>query len=105
MSPVPFTAPKREPVYAVKAGATGAVAANDLAWVSGKDTKNEDVSSDVSTPLYYQGRFYVLNSDRKSLTCVEPKTGRLIWERLSEPALFLGLDGGEPRFSSLPAGP
>ncbi len=77
-------APKRQPVYAVKAGATGAVTPDELAWVSGKDTKNEDVSSDVSTPLFYQGRFYVLNSDRKAMSCVEPKTGRLIWEHRVE---------------------
>ena len=77
-------APKRQPVYAVKAGATGAVDGSGLAWTSGKDTKNEDVSSDVSTPLFYQGRFYVLNSDRKSVSCVHPKTGDLIWEHRVE---------------------
>lgn len=77
-------APKRQPVYAVKAGATGFISAASLAWVSGKDTKNEDVSSDVSTPLFYQNRFYVLNSDRKSVCCVEPKTGALIWEHRVE---------------------
>jgi outer membrane protein assembly factor BamB len=77
-------APKREPVYAVKAGATGNVKESDLAWVSGKETKNEDVSSDVSTPLFYKGRFYVLNSDRKSLSCVEPKTGKVLWEHRVE---------------------
>ena len=48
------------------------------------DTKNEDVSSDVSTPLFYQNRFYVLNSDRKSMSCVHPKTGELIWEHRVE---------------------
>jgi outer membrane protein assembly factor BamB len=77
-------APKREPVYAVKAGMKGQVKESDLAWVSGTETKNEDVSSDVSTPLFYKGRFYVLNSDRKSLSCVEPKTGKLIWEHRVE---------------------
>jgi outer membrane protein assembly factor BamB len=77
-------APKREPVYAVKAGASGPVKESDLAWVSGRETKNEDVSSDVSTPLFYKGRFYVLNSDRKALSCVEPKSGKLIWEHRIE---------------------
>src|SRR6185369_15888467 len=37
------------------------------------------VSSDVSTPLFYKGRFYVLNSDRKTLACVEPASGKAIW--------------------------
>ena len=77
-------APKRAPVYAVKAGAQGTVKENDLAWVSGKAAGNEDVSSDVSTPLFYNGRFYVLNSDRKSVNCVEPKTGKVIWEHRVE---------------------
>jgi outer membrane protein assembly factor BamB len=77
-------APKRAPIYAVKAGATGTVTMDDMAWITGKDTDNEDVSSDVSTPLFYQGRFYVLNSDRKSLSCVEPKSGKLIWEHRVE---------------------
>lgn len=30
--------------------------------------------------------------------------GRLTWEEVTEPALFLGLDGEQPRFSSLAAG-
>ena len=78
-------APKRAPVYAVKAGATGGVITmGDMAWITGRETKNEDVSSDVSTPLFYQGKFYVLNSDRKSMSCVEPKTGKLIWEHRVE---------------------
>jgi len=77
-------APKRAPVYAVKAGATGTVSMDGMAWITGKETKNEDVSSDVSTPLFYQGRFYVLNSERKSLCCVEPKTGTLVWEHRVE---------------------
>ena len=77
-------APKRQPVYAVKAGATGMVDGSGLAWTTGKDTKNEDVSSDVSTPLFYQNRFYVLNSDRKSVSCVHPKTGEVVWEHRVE---------------------
>lgn len=77
-------APKREPIYAVKAGTTGTVKMDDMAWITGDETNNKDVSSDVSTPLFYQGRFYVLNSDRKSLCCVEPKTGKLLWEHRVE---------------------
>lgn len=33
----------------------------------------------MSTPLFYQGNFYVLDSDRKALACVEPKTGKVLW--------------------------
>ncbi|MBP7949922.1 MAG: PQQ-binding-like beta-propeller repeat protein [Verrucomicrobiales bacterium] len=75
-------APKREPVYAFKMGANGPQKEEVIAWTTADDERR-DVSSDVSTPLYYQGRFYVLNSDRKSLACVEPKSGRVLWnERL-----------------------
>jgi outer membrane protein assembly factor BamB len=39
-------------------------------------------SPDASTPLYYQKRLYVLNGIRygKVVTCLEPKTGRQIWQ-------------------------
>jgi outer membrane protein assembly factor BamB len=69
-------------VYAVKAGGKGTLTDEQaLAWVS--DDIDDDVSSDVSTPLFYKGHFYVMNSDRNSLACVEPKTGKVLWhERL-----------------------
>jgi NAD+ diphosphatase len=31
--------------------------------------------------------------------------GRLVWQQLNEPSLFLGLDGEAPRFAALPATP
>lgn len=77
-------APKRAPVYAVKAGLSGKLEEKDLAWISGADVNSEHVSSDVSTPLFYKGRFYILNSDRKSVACVEPRSGKLIWEHRME---------------------
>jgi outer membrane protein assembly factor BamB len=68
-------APKGGPVVAVKLGRNGVLSDNDVAWQS----SDRAVSTDVSTPLYYQGRFYVLNSDRRTLSCVEPLTGKVIW--------------------------
>ncbi len=71
-------APKGDPVYAVKTGATGDVSRNGgLVWKS----EDRNVSSDVATPLYYMGKFYVLNGERKALSCVEPKTGKVVWQR------------------------
>lgn len=67
--------PKRQPVYAVPAGGKGRMEFEAAAWDSGRS----DVSSDVPTPLFYQGRFYVLNESRKSLACVEPRTGKVLW--------------------------
>ncbi len=65
-------APKKNPVYAFKLDSRGDA---ELAWVS--DPK--EASSDVSTPLFYEGSFYVLDSDRKSITRIEPATGKVIW--------------------------
>lgn len=63
-------APKRAPVYAAKLDGSG------LAW---KSEERGVVTSDVPTPLFYQGKFYVLSDVRKSLSCVEPKTGAVLW--------------------------
>lgn len=65
-------APKKEPVYAVNLGSKGTVEAT---WKS----DGKEFTSDVSTPLFYQGKFYVLDSDRKALSCVEPRTGKVLW--------------------------
>jgi outer membrane protein assembly factor BamB len=32
----------------------------------------------VPTPLFYDGRFYVLNGNKKKLVCVEP-SGKVVW--------------------------
>ena len=68
-------APKRAPVYAVKLGGNGTLKDSDIAWVS----SDKSVSSDVSTPLFYKGRFYVLHRDKKSIACIEPASGKVIW--------------------------
>jgi outer membrane protein assembly factor BamB len=68
-------APKGGAIYAVKTGAQGVLDDTGLAWKS----QNREVSSDVSTPLFYKGRFYVVNSDRRSLACVQPDTGEAVW--------------------------
>jgi outer membrane protein assembly factor BamB len=68
--------PKRAPIYAVKAGSNGDLDDTALAWVS----QDRDVSTDVSTPLFYKGRFYVLNTDRQVISCLEPSDGRVLWK-------------------------
>jgi outer membrane protein assembly factor BamB len=67
--------PKGSSVFAVKAGGHGTLDDSALAWVS----KDREVSSDVSTPLFYRDRFFILNSDRRVLCCVEPRSGRVVW--------------------------
>lgn len=55
-------APKKNPIYAVN------LSDAKLAWTS----SDKEVSSDVSTPAFYKGDFYIINSDRQSLCCVAP---------------------------------
>jgi outer membrane protein assembly factor BamB len=70
------SAPKGAPVYAVKSDSNGALDASGFAW---KSDQERLVSSDVPTPLFYDGDFFVLSDVRKALTRVEPKTGKVKW--------------------------
>jgi outer membrane protein assembly factor BamB len=71
-------APKRDPIYAIKAGLTGTLKDSDLAWVSNQD-RNVTVTSDVPTPAFYDGDFFVLSDVREVLTRVEPQSGNVKW--------------------------
>ena len=64
-------APKKSPVYAVD------MKTGKLLWKS----KDPEVSSDVCTPLYHNGHFYVLNGEYKDkrISCIEPKSGKVLW--------------------------
>jgi outer membrane protein assembly factor BamB len=70
-------APKRDPVYAIRAGGNGKLDDSAIAWVS--DARQTGMSSDVPTPLFYQGDFFVLSDVYKKLVRVEPKTGKVKW--------------------------
>lgn len=69
-------APKGGPVFAVKAGENGLLDDNSIAWVSGEV---REVTSDVPTPAFYDGDFFILSDVRKSLSRVEPRTGKVKW--------------------------
>jgi outer membrane protein assembly factor BamB len=69
-------APKGSPVYAIKAGGSGTLGDAAIAW---KSDQQKAVSADVPTPLFYLGDFFVLNDLRKSLSRVEPATGKVKW--------------------------
>ena len=79
-------APKDAPIYAVKLGGTGELPNSSLAWQSyvqnsdnaAPSLNNRDISSDVPTPLFYEGRFYVLNGRKKLLISFD-KTGKVFW--------------------------
>lgn len=70
-------APKSDPVYAVRDDLKGDHSGKDPQWKS----EDREISSDVSTPAFYNGRFYIVNGERRVITCVEPKTGEFVWNR------------------------
>jgi outer membrane protein assembly factor BamB len=70
-------APKNEPVYAIhQPKDTGVYGDSAIAWVSREAKK---VSTDVPTPAFYDGDFFILSDLRKSLSRVEPQTGNVKW--------------------------
>ena len=68
--------PKGSPVYAVKLGQSGALPNTALAWTT---ESTREVSTDVSTPLFYKDDFYILNSDRRTISRLESATGKIKW--------------------------
>ncbi len=67
-------APQHHPVFAIKNGGHGLVTETNTAWVL------RDLTSDCATPLYYEGKLFILDGDRQILTCLNPKTGDKIWQ-------------------------
>lgn len=71
-----FGRPKCQVFYAVEpAGGTGRLADDVLQWTFEKE------SSDASTALVYRGRLYLLNGRGKVLSCLNPKTGAVVWSK------------------------
>jgi outer membrane protein assembly factor BamB len=69
-------APKGSPVYAVKAGLNGSFTDESvLAWKS----ESREVTSDVSTPLFMDGDFFVVAEDKRNLSRVEAASGKVKW--------------------------
>lgn len=66
-------APKNSPVFAMPLSSQGAEV--KPLWTS--DPK--EVTSDVATPAFYEGSFYVVDTGRRMVSRVEPKTGKIIW--------------------------
>ena len=79
-------APKNSPVFAMPLDAKGET---QPVW----QTEPKGVTSDVPTPAFYKGKFYVLDGGKKLLSCLEPKTGKVLWT---------GELGGKAKFESSP---
>ena len=66
--------PKHSTLFAVRPDGAGRLDDSHVAWTF------EKTIPDVSIPLYYQDRLYVLDDDRRIMTCLEPKTGAPKWQ-------------------------
>ena len=82
--------PKGAPVYAVKAGGSGTLSHKNLAWQShvqptedaaeaAPTINDRELTTDVPSPLYYGGKFYILNGTKRKLYCVNPGDGSVVW--------------------------
>lgn len=70
-------APKKAPIFAIKLDQKGSNSGNTgLRWETSADPT---LTSDVPTPLFYRGNFYVLSDLRKNLSSVDPKSGKARW--------------------------
>jgi outer membrane protein assembly factor BamB len=68
------SAPKKEPVFAIREGGKGDITGTHVAW------KFEEFPTDCATPLLYDNRLFVLDGDRQMMTCLDAKTGNKIWQ-------------------------
>jgi len=68
-------APKGDPTYAIRLGSRGALGEAAIAW----ESPQREITSDVATPLVYQGKLYVLNGEKRILSRLDPTTGTPDW--------------------------
>ncbi|MAB79452.1 MAG: hypothetical protein CMJ89_08870 [Planctomycetes bacterium] len=71
------SAPKGAPVYAVSLDRSGGLGESAVRWKS--SGRRTPVTSDVPTPLYYEGHFFVLSDLRGSLSRLDPGSGSIEW--------------------------
>jgi outer membrane protein assembly factor BamB len=68
--------PKGQPVYAITTQGNGALDAHGVLWTS---RGVRELTSEVPTPAYYDGDFFVLSDSRNCLSRVAASTGRTVW--------------------------
>jgi outer membrane protein assembly factor BamB len=68
--------PKGQPVYAITTQGNGELDDHAVAWTS---RGVREVTSEVPTPAYYDGDFFVLSDSRNSLSRVAARTGQVVW--------------------------
>jgi len=60
-------------VYALRPGGSGTIPHDKCAWAWDAN------GSDVCTPLLYGENLYILDGDKKTMTCMTAKTGKIKW--------------------------
>lgn len=63
-------------VYAITTQGNGALDDHAVVWTS---RGVREVTSEVPTPAYYDGDFFVLSDSRNSLSRVAARTGKVVW--------------------------
>jgi outer membrane protein assembly factor BamB len=71
--------PKKEPLLAFRTDGRGDVTTSGLAWKF-----DEKKTPDVCTPVFYQGKLFVLDGDSRTLTCLDPGSGEKKWQGVLE---------------------
>ena len=69
-----FALPRGSSFAAVTPGGPSEPLSERAAWTMARN------APDVCSPLLYGGRLYVLDGDRRTLTCLDPDTGSQIWQ-------------------------
>jgi outer membrane protein assembly factor BamB len=95
--------------HVIACGHAGAVVALEKmtgkpAWGYHYPSSSSDLPGlprELSPPLYAEGRLYVAPSDYKNLLCLDPLTGKRLWEYESvEPVHLLGMSAGRLVFTT-----
>lgn len=79
--------PKGGAAFAFKPGQSG----NEEKWA----WSNKQLTSDVCSPLFYKNQLYILDGDKKRISCADPQTGEVKWTHDL---------GGRPVFRASPTG-
>ncbi|MFC1713734.1 PQQ-binding-like beta-propeller repeat protein [Candidatus Poribacteria bacterium] len=65
--------PRGSSMFAIKGGGTGQLLDDSFAWVQW------DNAPDVCTPLVMDGKLFVLDGQKKVMSCLNPETGEAYW--------------------------
>jgi outer membrane protein assembly factor BamB len=68
-----FYEPRGEAIFAVKGDSSGQMTENDIVWTTREN------APDVCTPLVMDGKLFVLDGNRRVMSCLDPGTGEVLW--------------------------